>query len=127
MQTRLLQLIRERFYWPKMEEELYYFISNMCTCVRQKKPHIQDQAPSLPITISSPLEVVRVDFLHLEKSSGGFEYTLLLTDHFTCYTQAYSTGNKTAKTAANHLYNDFILRFGIPSEILHNQGGEFEN
>ena len=28
---RTLQLIRERFYWPGMEEEVRYFISNLCT------------------------------------------------------------------------------------------------
>ena len=124
---RTLQLIRERLYWPKMEEEVHYFISNLCTCVRKKKPHIQSQALVPPIIKSSPIEVVGVDFLHLEKSSGGFEYILLLTNHFTRYTQAYPTKNKTAKTAANHLYNGFILRFGIPSKILHNQGKEFDN
>ena len=124
---RTLQLIRERFYWPGMEEEVRYFISNLCTCAGQKKPPIQGQAPLLPIITSSPLEVVGVDFLHLEKSSGGFEYMLLLTDHFIRYTQTYPTKNKAAKTASNHLYNDFIPRFGIPSKILHDQGGEFEN
>ena len=110
-----------------MEKEVHYFISNLGTYVRQKKPHIEGQAPLLPIITSSPLEVVGVDFLHLEKSSGGSEYILLLTHHFTRYTQAYPTKNKAAKTAANHLYNDFILRFDIPSKMLHYQGGEFKN
>ena len=73
------------------------------------------------------MQVIGVVFLHLEKSSGGFGYILLLTDHFTRYTQTFPTKNKAAKTAANHLYNDFILRFGIPSKILHDRGGEFEN
>ena len=124
---RNLQLIREKFYWPKMEEGVYYFIGNLCTYVRQKKPHIQNRAPLLRIITSSPLEVVGLDFLHLEKSSRGFEYILLLTDHFTRYTQAYRTKPRTVKTAANHLYNNFILRCGIPSKILHDQGGNFEN
>ena len=80
----------------------------------------------LTIITSSPLEVLGVDFLHLKKSSGGFEYILLLTNHFTCYTQAYPTENKAAKTAANHLFNGFILRFGTPSRILHDQGGDLK-
>ena len=79
----------------------------------------------LPIITSSPLEVVGVDFLHLEESSHGFEYILLLKDHFTRYTQTYPIKNKPVKIAANHLYNDFILRFGIPSKILHDQEREF--
>lgn len=40
---RILKLIRERFYWPKMEEKVQYFIRNLCTCVRKKQPHTQSQ------------------------------------------------------------------------------------
>lgn len=80
---RTLKLIRERFYWPRMMEEVHYFISNMCTCVRQIKPHNQGQAPLLPIKTRSPLEIVGVDLLHLAKSSDGFEYILLLIDYIT--------------------------------------------
>ena len=36
---RTLQLIRERFYWPRMEEKVHYFINNLCTCFRQKKTY----------------------------------------------------------------------------------------
>ena len=32
-----------------------------------------------------------------------------------------------AKTIVDKLYNDFILRYGFPSKIHHDQGGEFEN
>ena len=32
-----------------------------------------------------------------------------------------------AKIAATKLYNDFVLRFGFPTRIDHDQGGEFEN
>ena len=41
-----------------------------------------------------------------------FDYIFLITDDFTGYPQAYPTSNKTEKSAANHLYNNFILRFG---------------
>ena len=38
----------------------------------------------------------------------------LLTDHFSKFVQVYPTTNKSAKTAADRLYNDFMLRYGLP-------------
>ena len=63
----------------------------------------------------------------LEKCTGGYEYILVIMDHFTRFVQAYATTNKSARTAANNLHNDFILRFGFLGRILHDQRGEFEN
>ena len=73
------------------------------------------------------MDIVGIDFLKVDKCSGGYENILVITDHFTIYTQIYATKNKSARTAASKLYNDSILHFGSPEKMLHDQGQEFEN
>ena len=124
---RVFQLARQRVYWPRMFTDINEYIQRQCSCVLQKKPHTHQRAPLQKIITSTPMELVAIDFVHLEKSSAGFEYMLVIIDHFSRYAQAYPTRNKSAQTAAKHLYGDFILRFGIPARILHDQGGEFDN
>ena len=65
-----------------------------------------------------------MDFLHLEKSSGGCQYLLVVTDHFTKFTEVYATRNKEGKTAAERFYNNVILKFCLPGKMLHDQWRE---
>ena len=50
-----------------------------------------------------------------------------MTDHFTRYVQAFATKTKSAKGAAEKLYNNYILTYGFSSQIHHDYGREFHN
>lgn len=90
---RTLDLARERFYWPHMQRDIVHHIRRVCQCVKQKAPTLETRAPLEPIVTTTPFELVAIDFLHLERSSGGYEYILVVMDHFTRYAQAYATRN----------------------------------
>ena len=66
-----------------------------------------------------------MDFLKLDKCKGGFEYALVVTDHFTPFAQVYATKKKSSKAAADKTFNHFIMEFGLPSKIHSDLGGEF--
>ena len=110
-----------------MYDDVKYFVTKICKCIKEKTLNTLPQAPLKTITSSSPMELIGSDFLHLDTYTGSFQYLLVITDHFTRVYQVYPTRNKEAKTAATKLFNDYILRFGTPGKILHDQGREFEN
>ena len=68
-----------------------------------------------------------LDFLKLDKAKGDSEYVLVAGDLFTWYIQAFATKTKSAKAAAEKLYNNYILAYGFPSQIHHDCGREFHD
>ena len=124
---KVVELARRRFYWPKMQKHVEYFIRKQCRCMIAKKPNVPERAPLVPIKATFPFEIVSIDYLHLDRAKGGFEYALVCVDHFTRFAQVYATRNKSGMAAADKMFNDFILKFGFPKRIHHDQGREFNN
>ena len=56
-----------------MEKEVRNFMNHQCPCVREKKPHTELKTSLVSIKSYTLLENIGIGFLHLEKSSKGFE------------------------------------------------------
>jgi transposase InsO family protein len=110
-----------------MRRDIEHFVTRVCYCLKNKRPTLPTREPLHPIVTTSPFQLIAVDYVHLERSSGGYVYILVIVDHFTRYAQAYATKNKSGATAAEKNFNDFVPRFGFPEKIRHDMGKEFEN
>ena len=88
-QDRVLELLRDRFFWPGMHMDVASYINSCPRCIRRKTQ--PDTATLHNIEATQPLELVHLDYLQTEPSKGNIENVLIVTDHFTRYAQAYSS------------------------------------
>lgn len=123
---RTLDLVRSRFYWPRMSSEVEHKVKTCNRCVRRKALP-QKAAPLVNIQATRPLELVCMDFLSLEPDKSNTRDILVITDYFTKYAVAIPTANQKAKTVAKSLWEQFIVHYGFPERLHSDQGPDFES
>ncbi len=123
---RTLELVRSRFYWPKMVSDIETKIKNCERCVKRKSQP-EKAAPLVNIHTSRPMELVCMDFLSLEPDSHNTKDILVITDHFTRYAVAIPTRDQKASTVAKCLWEQFLSHYGFPERLHSDQGRDFES
>ena len=121
----MLDLMHDRFFWPHMAVQAKEHIGKCHPCLAFKARQLK--APLENIVATHPPELVHLDYLCLEPGKGLEENVLVITDHFTRYTQAYVTRTQMAWTMAKTLWDKFIVHYGLPKKILMDQGQNFES
>ena len=78
-QDRVLELLRDRFFWPGMQMDVASYSNSCARCIRRKSQ--PDTAPLHNIEATQPLELIHLDYLQIEPSKGNIENVLIVTDH----------------------------------------------
>ena len=119
-----IDLLIDHFYWPRMLNNATRHIKQCGRCLRFKA--LPEKAPMENIDATYPMELVHMDYLMIEANEDGKDvHSLVITDHFTCCTQAIVTGSQTAKCTAQNLWEKFIVHYALPEKILTDQGHNF--
>lgn len=122
-----LDLVRSRFYWPKMSTDVEQKIKTCERCVRWMTPP-ERTAPILNIVASRPLEWVCMDFLSFEPDQSNTRHIgQRQTDRFTKYAVAIPTQNQKAQTVAKCLWENFLVHYGFPEKLMSGQCPDFES
>ena len=92
---RVIDLLRDRFYWPHMLEDTKDYVGSCQRCQMAKGK--QQQAPLQPYHADAPMELVHMDYLTIEHGKTGKDVNILIiTDHYSRFAQAVKTTNQTA-------------------------------
>ena len=107
----------DQFWWPGVYEDVDRAIKNCRHC--QLYGGNEEKAPMVPMMVTTPLQLVHLDFTSLKTTtnlneSPKIENVLVIVDHFTRYTRTYVTKDQKASMAARILHEGFILIFGHP-------------
>ena len=121
-QDRVLELLRDQFYWPGMYIDVASYLNSCPRCLRRKSQ--TDQTPLLNIEVNQPLELIHLDYLKIDPSKGNVENVLIITDHFTRYAQAFHLNPKLLWPQLNYcgIISYYIMAF---QKKLYRPGPEF--
>jgi len=111
-----------------MEEDCHKYVKFCDTC--QKYVNAQHIPPSLLHSLTSPwpFSTWGIDIIGkiTPPGHGGHEFILVAIDYFTKWVKASSYKVLQAKHVAQFIETNIICRFGVPHEIISDNGTHFQ-
>ena len=124
---RMLDLLRERVYWPTMIQDASSLVEQCRRCQVAKGDYNIPKPKFGHLIAHNPLDLVCLDFTKVDPSKGVKENILVMTDAFTKFSVAVTTNNQQALTVAKALVKCWFHVCSIPSPIHSDQGKSLDN
>ncbi|CAF3385296.1 unnamed protein product [Rotaria socialis] len=126
---RTFYKIRDRFFWPNMYKDIERHILSCIDC-RKNKPSRRKPDGHLH-SIEPPRGVwerLAMDYVGpVPQSKSGNKYFLVLTDLFSKFVITKAVSDNTSTTAAQFLLYDVFMTYGVPFEIITDNGKHFSS
>ena len=125
-QAKTQKRILKFFFWPGVFNDIKNYCRSCDTCQRANKTGKVAKVPmQSPPIIDKPFSRLSVDIVGpLMTTTKGNRFILTIVDHSTRWAEAYPLPNHQASTVCKALM-DYISRYGVPEEILHDLGADF--
>jgi len=125
---KTLHQVQSRAYWPGWKEDVRRYCLRCHECATYHRGAPKKQGLLQPCLVGEPWERVAIDLTGPHPTSkSGHVYILTVIDLFTKWAEAIPLRNKEAVTVARALLDVVFSRFGIPLQLLSDNGKEFDN
>ncbi|KAI2651025.1 Transposon Tf2-11 polyprotein [Labeo rohita] len=125
--NRTLSLLKEWFWWPRMEQDVQRYVRGCRECAISKTPKHLPSGKLLPLpTPNCPWSHLGVDFITDLPASRGNTCVLVIVDRFSKFCRLIPLkGLTTAWETAQLLFDHVFRPYGLPEDIVSDRGPQF--
>ena len=126
--SKMLQEIRQRYYYPSMVKHVKKWVQGCEQCARDKRvPNttITPELLNLPEWDLGPEDVMQIDLLPYLHPSGGYKNVLTAIDVFSRYLFAYPITDASATNVAKVLIDIMTKHSYLPTTLITDKGTAF--
>ena len=122
------KILRMGYYWNTMETDCISFVKSCHDYHTHANLNHVPPSELYSMTSPWPFFVWGKDVIGriTPKVSNGHEYILVAIEYFTKWVEVASYAILKAKHVARFIENNIICRFGVPQEIISDNGSHFE-
>ena len=119
---KTLARLRTQYYWPFMRDDVQQAIRECDRCQRAiAKGSSRGYLHPLPLCTSTN-QRVHCDLFGPLKTISSKAHVLCITDAHTKFVELVVVPNKEAETVGKAIFNAWVCRYGIPTQILTDGG-----
>ena len=120
-----LNLLKSRGWWPGRAKNVKEWIAGCIVCQKtsgKKETHSQ----LMPFAMTLPFRRWGLDFIgRLPTTQNGNNWIITARDYGTRWCIAKAVKDATAKTVAEFIYEEIVVNYGAPDELLTDRGKNF--
>ncbi|GKV47270.1 hypothetical protein SLEP1_g54184 [Rubroshorea leprosula] len=120
------KVLRQGYYWPNMYKDATHFVQRCLKC--QFFAHLTHQPAEELTTLVAPWPFAQwgLDLLGpFVKGVGGVTHLIVGVDYFTKWVEARPLSSLTSKKVEDFVFSSIICRYGIPNQIVADNGTQF--
>lgn len=125
----IVHLVKRHYWWPNMEQDIKEWVASCPQCqLADKANRDAHHAPMHLTDIPPPFSRWHLDFIgELPTTTKGNKWILVAVDYATSWPITRAMPEATGEAIANFLYEEIVMRFGCPHEIVTDRGPNFQS
>ena len=121
-----IQLISQRFFWKGMRKDIETFVENCRTCSKCKNRPLPKAEMQIDNAVPAPRARLSMDVASMPMSPRGLNCFLVMVDANTKMHAVCCCVDQKAPTLERGLWANWFQYFGIPSELISDQGSNVD-